>query len=224
MEQAIVAITGCESRLVDAGLINCRGRGGVAVSRFFINVVSFGLGGDVSRLVNSWRGLPAWIGGRARFAAAAVAALAHYKTRAVSVRTDRCEFKVDSNLVVIANGRFAGGGMMLAPEASLDDGLFEVVITDRASRFDVIKELPRIRRGGYVENPKVTVLRAFDVGLETEQPVALDVDGESGDYAPARFTLLPSVIRFAGECGVLPEDKKGAADLRLLPSDPLHGA
>jgi diacylglycerol kinase (ATP) len=197
--RAILAITGDRSRLIDAGSINCHDQRGAPVARFFINVVSFGLGGDVSRLVNGWRGrLPTWIGGRARFVAAAVGALAHYRTRTVVIRTDESEVSVETNLLVIANGRFAGGGMMLAPHAEVDDGLFDVVVTDRASRLDVIKELPRIRQGGYLSNPKVSSMRAAEVCLATEKPVPLDIDGESGDYAPARFTVLPSVIRLAG--------------------------
>ena len=101
--------------------------------------------------------------------------------------------------------------MMLAPDALLDDGLFDVVVTDRASRFDVVRELPRINSGGYLDNPKVSVLRASEVSLMTEQPVPLDVDGESGDYAPARFALLPSVIRFATL------RTEGATDLTVAP-------
>src|SRR5262245_19439031 len=141
IQGAVDAITGSGSRQIDAGLINCTDRHGTPVSRFFVNVATFGLGGDVSRLVNGWRGrLPAWIGGRARFAAAAIRALAHYRTGPVVVRTESSEVNVQSNLLVIANGRFAGGGMMLAPDALLDDGLFDVVVTDRASRFDVVRE------------------------------------------------------------------------------------
>jgi diacylglycerol kinase family enzyme len=197
IEKAVSALAGSRSRLVDAGLINCRDQDGAPVARFFINVVSFGLGGDVSRLVNGWRGwLPGWIGGRTRFAVAAIRALANYKTTAVTVRTDQSEIIVESNLLVIANGRFAGGGMMLAPHARIDDGLFDIVITDRASRLDVIRELPRIRRGGYIDNPKVSLLRAAEVSLLTELRIPLDIDGESGDYAPARLSALPSAIRF----------------------------
>src|SRR5215813_13289560 len=78
IQGAINAIAGEASSLIDAGLINCLDRRGTPLARCFINVVSFGLGGDVSRLVNDWRGrLPAWIGGRARFAAAAIRALSH---------------------------------------------------------------------------------------------------------------------------------------------------
>ena len=155
--------------------------------------------------------MPGWIGGRTRFAAAAIRALAHYKNNPVVVRTECSEVRVQSNLLVIANGRFAGGGMMLAPNALVDDGLFDVVITDRASRFDVVRELPRINRGRYLDNPKVSVIRASQVALATEQPVPMDIDGESGHYAPARFTLLPSVIRFA--C----LKTEGATDLTVAP-------
>jgi diacylglycerol kinase family enzyme len=200
IQRAVLAITGNESRLIDAGRIECTDQTGSPVTRAFINVVSFGLGGDVSRLVNGWRGrLPSLIGGRARFVAAAIGALAHYKTRPVLVRTDSSEVSVESNLLVIANGRYAGGGMMLAPHARVDDGLFDVIITDRASRLDVIRELPRIRSGGYLDSPKVSLVRAAEVCLVSAGPIPLDIDGESGDYAPARFKVLPSVIRIAGE-------------------------
>src|SRR5262249_624941 len=129
IQNAIEAIAGSESRQIDAGLVHCVDRLGGPASRFFINVATFGLGGDVSRLVNGWRGrLPAWIGGRARFAAAAIRALAHYRTGPVVVRTESSEVNVQSNLLVIPNGRFAGGGMMLAPDVLVDDGLFDVVI------------------------------------------------------------------------------------------------
>jgi diacylglycerol kinase family enzyme len=104
---------------------------------------------------------------------------------------------VETNLLVVANGRYAGGGMMLAPQARIDDGLFDIVITDRASRLDVIRELPRIRRGGYIDNPRVSLLRAPQVSLATDSRVLLDIDGESGNYAPARLSVMPSAIRFA---------------------------
>jgi len=197
-QKAILAITSDQTRPVDAGLVTCHDQQGAPVTRFFMNVVTFGLGGDVSRLVNGWRGrLPTWIGGRIRFASAAVRALAYYKTNPVAIQADNSQVNVESNLIVVANGRFAGGGMMLAPAALIDDGLFDIIITNRASRLDVVRELPRIRRGGYLDNPKVDMLRAAEVSLVTSRPVPLDIDGESGNYAPARFRLLPSVIRFA---------------------------
>ena len=185
--------------MLDAARADFLDRDGANVSRVFANVASFGLGGDVSAFVNKWRDiLPRWIGGSTRFGAASIAALGRYKNVAVSLRLDEREIKIDSNLIVVANGRFAGGGMMLAPHAELDDGLLDVIVTDRATRIDVIRELPRIQRGAHLKNPKVTEMRAREISIDSEEPMAIDLDGEMVGFTPARLRVLPSVIRFAG--------------------------
>ena len=188
-----------ETRLLDAARAEFQDLNGASASRTFINVASFGLGGDVSALVNRWRdSLPRWIGGSARFAAAAIAALGSYKNRTVLLRLDEREMAINSNLVVVANGRFAGGGMMLAPHAELDDGLLDVIVTDNVTRLDVITELPRIQRGAHLKNPKVTEMRARQVSINSEEPMAIDLDGEMVGFTPARLRVLPSAIRFLG--------------------------
>ncbi|HET8676137.1 MAG TPA: diacylglycerol kinase family protein [Blastocatellia bacterium] len=196
--KAIAAIAAGKSRLIDAVRAVTTTNEGASVTRSFINVATFGLGGDASAFVNSWRGrLPKWVGGRARFIAAALRALDRYRLRSVEVRLDdRLHKKIASNLVVIANGRFAGGGMMLAPNAELDDGLLDVILTDGATRFDVIKELPRINRGGHLKNPKVSEMRARQVLITSDEPMAIDIDGEMAGYTPARMTILPAAVRF----------------------------
>lgn len=199
-EDLIQRLLETETRLIDIARAEFRNPDGASASRHFINVASFGLGGDVSASVNRWRNsLPAWIGGRARFSAAALAALGRYKNVSVSVLLDgEREMQIRSNLIVVANGKFAGGGMMLAPDAELDDGLLDVIVTDEATRWDVIKELPRIQRGGHLKNPKVTALRAREVSIESEEPMAVDLDGETVGFTPVRITLLPAAIRFVG--------------------------
>ena len=107
------------------------------------------------------------------------------------------EVSIESNLIVVANGRYAGGGMMLAPNAELDDGLLDVLLTDRLTRLDIIMELRRIGRGGHLKNPKVSETRAGEVSICSADPVPIDIDGEMSGYTPARLTILPSVIRFA---------------------------
>ena len=195
---SIAAIVTGKSRLIDAVRARHATQGGESVTRHFINVATFGLGGDVSAFVNRWRGsLPKWVGGRARFVAAAVRALDRYRLVPVEVRLDGTFHKdIASNLIVVANGRFAGGGMMLAPHAELDDGSLDVILTDQATRFDVIKELPRIGRGGYLRNKKVFETRARDISITTAEPMAIDIDGEMAGYTPARMTVLGSAVRF----------------------------
>lgn len=189
-----------EARPVDVARADFQDFNAERAKRFFINVASFGLGGDVSASVNRWRNsLPRWIGGRARFSAAALAALGRYKNVRVSMLLDdEREIQISSNLIVVANGKFAGGGMMLAPDAELDDGLLDVIVTDEATRWDVIRELPRIQRGGHLKNPKVTALRARRVSIKSEEPMAVDLDGETVGYTPTNITLLPAATRFVG--------------------------
>jgi len=187
-----------ESRLIDAAAAEFRDVDGEPASRFFINVASFGLGGDVSALVNRWRNsLPRWIGGRTRFSAAAIAALKQYRNVPVSMKLDDdSSIDINSNLVIVANGRFGGGGMMLAPDAELDDGLLDVIVTDRATRWDVIKELPRIQRGAHLNNPRVSAHRVRAISIRSKVPMAIDLDGEMVGYTNARIKVLPRAIRF----------------------------
>ena len=196
---SIRALISSKTRLLDVVRADFQDQDGESASRTFINVASFGLGGDVSALVNKWReSLPRWIGGSARFAAAAMAALGRYKNVSVSLRLDERAMTIYSNLIVVANGRFAGGGMMLAPHAELDDGLLDVIVTDGATRLDVVKELPRIQRGAHLKNPKVTEMRAREVSINSEEPMAIDLDGEMVGFTAAHLRVLPSAIRFLG--------------------------
>jgi YegS/Rv2252/BmrU family lipid kinase len=195
--ELIKALLNAETRAIDVGRAEFQDREGNSVTRMFINVASFGLGGDTSALVNQWRErLPRWIGGRARFAAAAIAALSRYKNVCVSLTLDGRAMEINSNLIVVANGRFAGGGMMLAPHAELDDGLFDIILTDGVTRFDIVRELPRIQRGAHVKNPKVIEIRAREISVAASQPLAIDLDGEMVGTTPARMSVLPSAVRF----------------------------
>jgi diacylglycerol kinase (ATP) len=197
--EALSALTSSHTIIIDAARAVFRDQHGADASRCFINVASCGLGGEVAALVNQWRlTLPRWLGGRARFLAAAVSALRQYRNVPVRVRLDgEREFHLNSNLLVAANGRFAGGGMMLAPWAELNDGLLDVILIAGATRLDVLKELPRIQRGAYLENPKVTATRARELTIISDVPLALDLDGEPVGYTPMYLTVLPSAIRFA---------------------------
>lgn len=196
-EQAIRALTGSVTRITDAGRITLNDMGCRAYTRAFINLASFGLGGDTAMLVNRWRGAGSrLIRGRAKYALAALRALDRYRNHRVRVGFGQeGEVEIESNLLVVANGRYAGGGMMLAPHARLDDGLFDVILADGATRRDIIKELPRIGRGGHLKNPKVSERRAREISINAAEPLAVDVDGDFAGYTPAELVVLPSAVR-----------------------------
>jgi diacylglycerol kinase family enzyme len=97
----------------------------------------------------------------------------------------------------VCNGRFFGGGMMVAPDASVEDGLFDVTIWKGFGFSDFILKKGMLYDGTHVRLPntrrlRVSVLEAEPLG---EAPVLLDVDGEQPGMLPARFTILPGVLR-----------------------------
>jgi YegS/Rv2252/BmrU family lipid kinase len=212
---ALDSLASDNTTYLDAGRADYTTAEGKGRSRFFINLVSIGLGGDVSGFVNAWRAhLPKWIGGKARFSLAAIRALGRYRNAEVDLVLDSARdlrshsvgnsdldngrrLRVSSNLIVVGNGRFAGGGMLLAPDACPDDGFLDLVTTDGASRLDVIRELPRIRRGGYIKNPKVSARRVRGVSIVGDRALPLDIDGESEGWTPVTLTVVPSAVRFA---------------------------
>jgi YegS/Rv2252/BmrU family lipid kinase len=196
-EDALNALMVCRTQSFDVIRVELRDGDDAPVTRYSINVVTFGLGGEAVALVNSWRGVrPAWIGGRARFIAAALVALKNYRNRVVRVSfEDESAMSIESNFFVVANGSYAGGGMMLAPHAGLDDGLLDIILTDRAMRWDIVKELPRIQRGEHLKNPKVRELKKRAVCFDSDEPIAVDIDGEPAGFTPARLLAMPSSVR-----------------------------
>ncbi len=197
-ESRIVSLLKSEARRIDAAFATFTTEDGATASRLFINLASFGLSGEVVSLVNGWRShWPQWLGGRFRYAAAALAALRKYRNVEVEIELDgERKIQIESFLIAVANGRYAGGGMLFAPAAQLDDGLLNVIVTDRVSRAGIIRELSRIRRGGHLNNPKVTEHSASEVSVTARPRLAFEIDGEMVGYTPARIKILPGAVRF----------------------------
>src|SRR5690242_12231182 len=165
--------------------------------RMFANIASFGVSGVVDRLVNeSGKRL-----GRLSFALATVRATWSYSNQRVELvfdGKDRVEATI--NTVAVANGRYFGGAMLVAPNAEVDDGAFDVVAMGDLTFSDLLTSGRRLYKGTHIGMDKVSVRRAKVVEAEPIEPgavVELDVDGESPGRLPARFELVPSTLWMA---------------------------
>ena len=99
-------------------------------------------------------------------------------------------------LVAVANGRFFGGGMMMAPTAEPDDGLFDIVMMGDYRKLDVVTKGSHIYKGTHLSDSLVQHLQgrhieALPLG---ETPVLIDMDGEAPGRLPASFDLLPKAL------------------------------
>ena len=97
--------------------------------------------------------------------------------------------------VIVANGRYLGGGMMICPEAEPDDGLFDVLLIGDLTKRDLLLTLPKTYRGRHLPHPKAELLRGAEVTVTAPEPLPIELDGEQPGTTPARFELLPRAIR-----------------------------
>jgi len=193
----LVALLGDRAtRPCDVGHLSYIDRDGRPATRWFLNIASFGLGGLVDDLVN--RSSKA-LGGFVSFAVATARALARFRPPVVRLQLDdRPEVIRTISVVACANGCWFGGGMKIAPDARLDDGLFDVVTLPAQSLADYLLRGHRVYAGTHVDLPGVIVERARKVVAEPFDPdeaVLLDVDGEALGRLPATFELRTGLLR-----------------------------
>ena len=164
-----------------------------------LNAATLGLGAEVAERVSAQNGFMRLLPGEARFALAAVGALACWRERRVSVQVDEGErIECWSNLIAVVNGLYAGGGMMFAPAARVDDGYLDVMTACGVGRAAVLRELPRIYRGGHLANPRVRVIRGTRVRVETlsrKDALIVEADGDVRGRTPIEFRVMPGALR-----------------------------
>jgi YegS/Rv2252/BmrU family lipid kinase len=193
LASAVNALVAGESRRVDAFRARFRGPGGVPAERYFLNEASFGLGAVVAREVRRW---PRAIPGSARYLAAALPALASGRSYRVMLRLDDSPpAAFDITTAAVANGQYQGGGIRIAPEAAVGDGLAEITVVERVSLATVAANLPILYSGAIYTHPKVRHWRAARVRAEAETPVPLELDGEPVGCLPLEVEALPQAVR-----------------------------
>jgi diacylglycerol kinase family enzyme len=165
---------------------------------FCLNAATLGIGAEVAGRVAAQGRLARLFPGEARFALAAVPAVAGWRARRLSVRVDdAAAFECATNLVAVANSPYAGGGMMFSPEARTDDGLLDVVTACRLTRRALVREMTRIHGGGHVKNPRVRIVRGARVRIEHLTPadaLAVEADGDVRGHTPLEFRVLPAAL------------------------------
>ena len=164
------------------------------------NASTMGIGGETAGRVAAQGKFMRKFSGEFRFVFAAVGALAAWRERRVRVTVDgRTVADGPMNLVAVANALYAGGGMMLSPDARIDDGRLDVITASGLSRANVVTELSRIHTGGHVKNPKVTITQGTIARIETfllRDAMPLEADGNVRGVTPVQFEVLPGALRF----------------------------
>lgn len=196
LEGCISRIGAGGTRQIDLGRMQFTGEDGAQTIRYFNNIASFGLSGEVVRAVNR-ASFSKIFGGAFAFLWATLATSFRYKTHPVRLAyDDGTEETHNVGVCAVSNGKFFGGGMKIAPDALPDDGKFDIVTMRDTSFMDMLTGSGSMRDGTHLQNPKVSVRRSASLVATPigARPVLLDVDGEAPGRLPARFDILPAAL------------------------------
>jgi YegS/Rv2252/BmrU family lipid kinase len=161
-------------------------------TRAFVGIASAGFDSDANRIANE---APAWLGGLV-YAYGALRALLSWRAARFEIELDppgeRHVFTGYS--VAVANSKAYGGGMRLAPDALLDDGMLEVIAIEHVSRLRFLANLPRVFRGTHVQLPSVRVFRAAEVAISADREFVMYADGDPIGELPLRLRAVPAAV------------------------------
>lgn len=159
---------------------------------YFLNVAGCGFDAAVARRINEGvrflRGTPAYL-------VALLLELGRYKPIRYEIVADGERLDCDAMLCAIANARSYGGGMHIAPEAEIGDGLLDLVIVNRMSKFEFISQFPKVFKGSHICHPKVVHKRFRELRIVPACPAPILFDGELAHSASLEVTVVPDAIQ-----------------------------
>lgn len=179
---AVAILADGNVREIDVGVVN---------DRRFLCIASLGFDSEANRIANEAR----FIKGNLVYAYAALRTLAAWKPHRFSVVVDGQRTDCFGYSVAVANSRAYGGGMFVAPEAQLDDGLLDVVLTAQVGKLRFLRSLPQVFKGTQVDNEEITMLRGAEVGVSADEDFAIYADGEHLANLPAKLHVLPRALK-----------------------------
>ncbi|BAS28847.1 diacylglycerol/lipid kinase family protein [Limnochorda pilosa] len=197
-------------RPLDLGRVN---------GRYFLNITGVGFDAEVAHLGGQ---LPTFIPGTFNYMVAILAQLATYRNQLMRIRVDGRSWEERCLLVAVGNLPHCAGGLNLCPTARADDGLLETVVVGDLTRSEVLRVLPRVFPGTHVRHPKVQVLAAREVEVDSDAPLHWQADGEVMAGLPARLDAHPAAIQLLAPAAAAAAGLPQAAQRQAEPSLPRH--
>ncbi len=192
LEDAVAVARDGRVRAIDLGLARYRAWDGSEGEAYFANIASAGMSGAIAKRANETSKA---LGGKASYLWATFVVFARWRNDEVQVAVDAERRTGRMHDVVVANGRYFAGGMMICPEAEPDDGLFDVLLIGDLTKRDLLLTLPKTYRGRHLPHPKAEVLRGRTVEVDATEPLPIELDGEQPGTTPVRFEIVSDALR-----------------------------
>jgi len=180
--EAVAVLAAGQTRVIDVGEAN---------GRRFLGIASVGFDSECNRIANETR----FVRGNLVYAYSVPRALAAWKPARFTLRIGDESLRFSGYSVAAANSSTFGGGMRVAPDASLDDGEFDVVMIGEVGKLRYLSNLPKVFKGTHVDNEEVRIVRASRFELSASRPFTIYADGDPLTDLPASLRVLPRALR-----------------------------
>lgn len=185
-DAALAVATGSRTRPIDLGM--------TGDGRHFINIAGVGFDAEVGAIAARY---PRGLGGNLPYLLGTLRTMAWYRPMPTEITVDGVRHAMDALMVGLANGRYYGGGMQLAPGASLHDGMLDVVIIGSMGRLEMLKVLGGVYSGAHLKHPRVQVLQGRRVSLQVPSGTKVHVDGDHIPLERLDFEARPASLLVA---------------------------
>jgi len=186
-------------REIDIGKVTCVddiGKKGKKKNRYFINVASAGIVGNVVNWANR---APSFLGADGAYLYSIIRGILEFRPQVISYDCQGIKKEEKILMMIIANSRYFGAGIPIAPKAICDDGLFDVMVIRSMGLFSMFRHLPKLYSGNHLRMPQVELLRTRHIEihpLRKEKNLFVEADGDTMGELPATFEILPKAVRF----------------------------
>lgn len=180
-EAAVEVVLGGESKRIDVGEAN---------GKRFLGIASVGFDSECNKLANETN----WLRGKLVYAYSMPRTLIGWKPARFTIADGGERKRITGYFVAVANNSVYGGGMYIAPDAKLDDGLFDVVSIGEVGKFRFLRGLAEVFKGTHVEREEVGVFRASRLDIDASRPFPVFADGDHLTDLPVSLRVLPRCL------------------------------
>lgn len=201
--EAAIALRNGTTKTIDVGRVTFLSNDGQSVTRYFLNISSVGLAASIIKRVKGTKLLD-WlpmdtVRGKTNFAVAALQEVVDPSPLRVRIRLDGgAEKSIQTICLCVANSRFFGGGMMIAPNAKLNDGLLDIVNVGGMTTAKIFRNALSLYRGTHLtlDEVKSSLVKTIEIfAADPNQEILIETDGEIPGKLPASYEIVPNAIR-----------------------------
>ncbi|NLZ48992.1 MAG: diacylglycerol kinase family lipid kinase [Clostridiales bacterium] len=185
LEDILITSIKKEFELVDLGKCN---------DKYFINIASVGLDAEIVYNAIKIKRLPL-IPSKFAYLISIFTTVFGYKSKKLKIQLDDKNIYEETLLTAVANGKYYGGGMMVAPKAELCDGTFEICHVKEVSPFKIIRLFPRLIKGIHDTIKEVSFYKTKKIRIQSEEEISVNIDGELFRARDISLEILPKAIK-----------------------------